>query len=91
MDVCQNCGDSPLPPRHSRYCARCSPLASKLWKRALRSRESRESKQAVPTWLLEGWPSQDAKRRYFREYMRARRQGKRLSRIPLEEASDERE
>lgn len=30
--TCSNCGQL-LPPRRTRYCRECGPLASKLWKR----------------------------------------------------------
>lgn len=32
---CARCGQS-LPARHRRYCIRCSPLASTIWKRCQR-------------------------------------------------------
>jgi hypothetical protein len=81
MSACRHCGAAPLPARHSRYCERCSPQASRLWKRAQRRSASLSSdSNDLPSWLLEGWRSLEARRKYFRTYMRNRRRQNRLQR-----------
>jgi hypothetical protein len=69
MKCCQNCGATPLPPRHTRYCDFCSRIASTLGKRAERARQRTLPKPDVPSWQLKGWKSHDAQKRHHREYM----------------------
>jgi|SRR5579885_2800796 len=61
------CGN-PLPPRHRKYCADCSPMASLLWKRA-----QRRLNKGTPYWL-DSWlkvaGSEEAGRAAYRDYMR---------------------
>jgi hypothetical protein len=74
MATCQNCGATPLPTRHSRYCSACSAIASVLWKRGHRERwASSDASAALPTWLSEGWASVEEWREYHRTYMSKRR------------------
>lgn len=76
MKVCRNCGFYPLPSRNRRYCAACSPLASMLWKRDERRRRA-QRRLAHPSEFSSDsrdyWRTLEARRRYFREYMRRRR------------------
>lgn len=63
--ACANCGCSPLPSRHRKYCKYCGSLASVIWKRRLRSSCRARSE---PYWR--DWAPDDVRRAYQREYMR---------------------
>ena len=74
--ICANCGSTPLPPRHTRYCAACSPLASRLWKERHRPGWSTRV-TGDPTWVAAGWKDREAWLTYHREYMKRRRSRRR--------------
>lgn len=86
MLTCKNCG-APLPARHRVYCATCSRRASAIWKakhRRIWSAEWRTKREGPPPWL-DGWANADARRRYYRLYMRRwrlkKRQGGRVTSV----------
>jgi hypothetical protein len=69
--ACIRCG-SALPPRHRKYCANCSPLASMLWKRA-RRREWRGTRYYLDPWLKRADGDENKARGLRNEYMRSYR------------------
>lgn len=78
------CG-KPLPPRHRKYCAERSSLASALWKRAQR-RASHGTAYWLDYWLKlagDGQSAQSAYNAYMRNYMRRYRR----SRVEVDEVS----
>jgi hypothetical protein len=77
---CFACQSEEIPPGHRRYCAACSPKATARWKAAHRrlwaEQWRAEGRSSPPPWL-DGWPSLEARRAYYRAYMRAWRQRRR--------------
>ena len=74
MEATCPCGE-PLPPRHRKYCAEHSPLASLLWKRAQRS-ACRGTAYWLDSWLKlagDGRAARAAYNSYMRNYMRGYR------------------
>jgi hypothetical protein len=74
--ACIRC-DSALPRRHRKYCADCSTLASKFWKRT-RRREWRGTQYYLDPWLKRADGDENEARRLRNEYMRRYRAKKRL-------------
>jgi hypothetical protein len=76
MHICENCRQKTIPPKHYRYCERCSPLASKIWKHAHRRAWTAQWRAkggvGLPPWR-DAWVSVAAYRAYHRDYMRRRR------------------
>lgn len=76
MPICSNCSTHPVTPPRRKYCsASCADAAIRRWKADLR-RETLAAFQPgpgkVPPWK-EGWASDDARKKWFREYRRRRR------------------
>jgi len=75
--ICQ----AQLPPSRRTYCgAACARAGVRLWKRELRARTRAlwvAGLSADPP-SMDGWTSIDARRGYFREYMRRRRAASRV-------------
>ena len=74
MKLCSNCLKAEIPPGNRRYCTACSPQASRIWKARERRRwsaEWRDKGRQGPPPYLDGWPSAEARRAYYRAYMRA--------------------
>lgn len=70
--LCTACQIHPIPRRNRRYCEACSPLASKLWKARHRrewAEQWRAEGRAGEAPWLDGWPSLEARRAYYRAYM----------------------
>lgn len=82
MSRCENCGQSPLPPRNRRYCTSCSPLASRLRKREYRARDRQKIKDGLlPRWSYQDFKCPEDYRAYYRNCMRRRRAALRERRI----------
>jgi len=80
MDVKSNCClcEQPLPPRHRKYCGRCSAKASLLWKR-----QERQGNRGAAYWLdhwLKLTGDLSAARRAYNAYMRSYMRAYRLRR-----------
>ena len=74
MPLCHECHSQPIGPGNRRYCGGCSRSASARWKarnrRQWAERWRADGRQGQPPWL-DGWPSLEARRAYYREYMAA--------------------
>jgi len=80
VPFCRNCKTRTIRPRHRVYCANCSPRASAIWKVRHRRQWIEEWKvqgRQGPPPYLDGWPSIEARRAYYREYMRKWRKKRR--------------
>lgn len=82
MPLCHECQSQPIARGNRRYCAECSRLASARWKARNRRQSAErwraEGRQGQPPWL-DGWPSLDARRAYYRAYMAAWRRSRAAS------------
>lgn len=72
-DTCQNCHTNSIPKGNRKYCAACSARASAIWKKQMRAqwraaweRDGRRGRDPA----LDDWASAEARRAYYREYMR---------------------
>ncbi len=86
MPICTICNSAALDPPRRKYCGvRCAAEASRRWKRDLRrsAREDFAAGRTTEPYWKEGWPSEEARKAYFRNYMRRRRH---RSAAPLLEA-----
>lgn len=74
MTLCGHCKLNPIGPGRRKYCDACGPRASALWKASFRRDTSAQwrasGKAGSPPWL-DYWPSPEARRAYYREYMKA--------------------
>jgi hypothetical protein len=82
--LCLYCQTAPLAPGKRKYCAEHSRQASAIWKREHRRLWKA---QAEKYWLAD-WPSPEARRAYFRAYMRSYRLRKRLQEPPKPKQED---
>lgn len=80
--VCQHCHTNQVGPRRRIYCDSCGPRASAIWKARNRPQMAelwrRDGKKGSPPWL-DHWPSHDARKAYFRDYMRTWRSRRRAA------------
>lgn len=80
MSLCTHCQKSPIPRGKRRYCANCSPIASRILKARQRQQWNADwrngGKQGEPPYL-DSWPSRQAFRDYYRVYMKAWRRNRR--------------
>ena len=83
--LCHACQTQPIPPGNRRYCRACSPRASARWKAEHRREWARQwradGRRGAAPWL-DGWPSLEARRAYYRAYMREWRRRREASRRP---------
>ena len=74
MSLCHECHSNPIAPGNRCYCGDCSRGASTRW-RARPRRQWAERWRADggqgPAPYLDGWPSAEARRAYYRAYMTA--------------------
>jgi hypothetical protein len=70
--LCAACQLRPIPRGNRRYCESCSPHASVTWKARHRRQWAADwrakGRRGEPPWL-DGWPSLEARRAYYRTYM----------------------
>jgi hypothetical protein len=80
MPRCSTCQTATVKTPRRKYCsALCAKEAIRRLKRALRQQtlnEFRAGRTTVPPWR-EGWTSDEARKAYFREYMRRWRRRRR--------------
>ena len=87
--LCAACHCRSIHRRNRRYCERCSARASAIWKARHRRQWASEwranGRSGEPPWL-DGWPSLEARRAYYRAYMaewrRRRRERRELAAGP---------
>lgn len=85
MSLCTHCQNAPIPRGKRRYCATCSPIASRIWKARQRQQwasDWRSRGQVGSPPYLDAWPSRDEFRAYFRNYMRAWRRRRNTASSP---------
>lgn len=74
MSTCQGeCDSQAVTPPQRKYCRDCSKRARAIWMKRLRrllSAQWREGLIETPPWL-DYWPSLEARRAYYRQYMKA--------------------
>lgn len=73
---------SPVKAPRRKYCsASCAREAVRVWKRDIRKHTRDQwyaGRTTVPPWM-EGWKSAEARREYYRDYMRRWRDARRTS------------
>lgn len=86
MPICTIC-HARLTAARRKYCSDiCTKEAIRRWKRDVREQTRqlwRAGLSAEPPWM-DGWKTPDARRAYFREYMRRRRRARREGGNPVE-------
>lgn len=82
MSICTICFVGSINAPRRKYCSdACAKEAVRRWKRDMRQHTSdqwRAGRTSVPPWM-KGWKSAEARREYYREYMRRWRDARRTS------------